>query len=355
MPTQKEVAERAGVSFITVSRVINNGAHVRESTRKRVEQAIRELGYEPSFAGKALNTGKNDTIGVMAPSGFGDMMENAYLMGVLRGIEAACREANKDVLISPITENGNTDYLRPYRQRKVDGMIYIGLRRMNNTILGELANRKIPCVVIGDRPQVNGVCWVDTDNEEAGYETTRRIIDQGHRHIAFHSINEDMYNPNIFGREKGYKRALREAFGSGATISVLRAGYDRESVRGSVLEVFGKPGETPTALFCATDNQVIAALSAFRKLGICVPSDVSLVGFDGFLPSFLIEPEIATNVQPLEDMGRTAVTMLIAQSEQHAAQPHGKVFPVSFIPGQSLAPPRNGQGQNGRKSAESRR
>lgn len=345
MITQKEVAELAGVSFITVSRVVNKEGNVREETRIRVEKAIKELGYVPSFAGKALNSGRNDTIGVMTPARFGEGLENFYLMGVLRGIETACRDRGFDILISPLMEeNPAFDFLRPYKQRKVDGMIYVGLQKMGADLLRELAERRMPCVVVADRPETESLSWIDTDNETSAYETTRRIIELGHRRVAFHGLDERLFNTNIKDRERGYLRAMREAFGTdGEKGLIIRAGHDKKSIYDSIRETFSKSGQDITALFCATDHRVLSALSALRELGIRVPDDVSLVGFDGFLKDYGVYPSIATNEQPLYAMGLRAAEVLIQRIASPIMSKYTEVFPVPFIPGESLAPPNRKQ------------
>jgi len=336
--TQKEVAKLAGVSFITVSRVVNNEGNVKEETRLRVEEAIRRLGYFPSHAGKALNTGKNGTLGIMTPARFGDGMENAYLMGVLRGIELKCRERGQDILLSPMNEDDpNFDFLRPYRQRKVDGMIYVGLRQMPEEMRNEIARRLIPCVVVGDRPAYPYFSWIDTDNETAGYETTRRIWEAGHRAIAFHGLNPGIHNANIADRERGYRRAIRELSGNDADESLIwRADFTREAVRESVAAGYTRAKTKPTALFCSTDNRAIAALEALNGLSLRCPDDLSLVGFDGFIRDIVFSPVMATNEQPLTEMGKAAAGILLDRIDAPDLPRREVIFPVTFVDGESL-------------------
>jgi len=337
--TQKEVAKLAGVSFITVSRVVNNEGNVKEETKRRVEEAIRQLGYFPSHAGKALNSGKNSTIGVMTPARFGEGMENDYLMGVLRGIELVCRERGQDILLSPMSEDDpGFDYLRPYRQRKVDGMIYVGLKLMPDTMRNEIAERLIPCVVVGDRPKYGHLSWIDTDNETAGYEVTKRIWEAGHRNIAFHGISADHYNANISDRELGYRRAIRELSGRDPDERLLwRAGYSREGVKASVIGAYPLCDPKPTAVFCSTDNRAIATLAALSEMGLNCPKDLSIVGFDGFIRDIVYQLSMATNEQPLIDMGKAAAGILLDHIEKPDLPRQEVVFPVAFVDGESLA------------------
>lgn len=338
MVTQKDVAKLAGVSFITVSRVVNNEGNVKEETRQKVEDAIRSLGYFPSFAGKALNCGRNDTIGVMTPDSFGDGMENAYLMGVLRGIELACRERGQDILLSPMSSvRSGFDYLRPYRQRKVDGMIYVGMKAMPAEMIAEIGERSIPCVVVGDRSAHAKISWIDTDNERAGYETTKRIWAKGHRRIAFLGILEELHNENIADRERGFRRAMKELSGADEPEPlVLRADYSRAKTKECVREIIKNAGPRPTALFCATDSMLLAAVTQIHDMGLSVPGDVSLVGFDGFIREEAFHPTFASNEQPLIGMGHRAAEILLEEIANPESPRREEIFPVAFIDGESL-------------------
>jgi LacI family transcriptional regulator len=335
MATQKDVAKLAGVSFITVSRVVNKEGNVKEATRMRVEDAIRKLGYCPSFAGKALNTGRNETIGVMTPDRFGDGMENAYLMGILRGIELACRENGQDILLSPMSSvDPDFDFLRPYKQRKVDGMIYVGLRAMPDEMIREIGERLIPCVVVGDRPGHENLSWVDTDNYTAGFDTTKKILARGHGDIAFLGLRKDIHNENIADRERGFIDAVTTAADGGAR--VIRSGYDKADIRRNVREFLETSEPRPTAIFCATDSMLLAAITEIREMGLSIPEDISLVGFDGFLADYPLKPTLASNEQPLIAMGRKAAEILFEHIRNHSAPRRTEVFPVRFIDGESL-------------------
>lgn len=338
MVTQKEVARLAGVSFITVSRVVNNEGNVKEETRRKVEEAIRTLGYFPSFAGKALNSGRNDTIGVMTPARFGEGMESNYLMSVLRGIEKTCRERRQDILLSPLSEDDpGFDFFRPFRQRKVDGMIYVGLRTLTPEMIAEIEECLIPCVVIGDRPVHEKISWIDTDNESAGYETTKRIWERGHRRIAFHGLSEGISNANIADREMGFRRAIRELSGKEVPEElIVRANYDVAEIRSSVRRAVETISPPPTAIFCSTDNRALAALREISEMGLSVPEDISLVGFDGFLKDYMINPSMATNRQPLVDMGMKATEILLEEIGNGTVSRHEEIFAVDFIDGESL-------------------
>lgn len=340
MVTQKDVANLAGVSFITVSRVINGEPNVKEETRKKVQAAIDQLGYAPSFAGQVLNSGRCNTIAVLTPIPFDQTMRSSYLLNVLVGIEETCRKNEIDMIleVAPIAgSNQNYDYLRPFKQKKVDGIIYVGLKELPEEMLSELAKRKLPCVVIGDRPESSLVSWVDTANYEAGYNTVKKIWEAGHRRIGFVGLHREIYNANISDRERGYIQALHDL---GADYKpeeyIIRTEFESKDVYKDIKNAFTTWKNPPTALFCCADSLVPQAARGINEAGLSVPEQVSLVGFDGFINSSYFNLNVATNVQPLSKMGQKAAEILFNQISEATTTKETAIFNVTFEDGDSL-------------------
>lgn len=158
MVTQKDVASLAGVSFITVSRVINGEKNVREETRRKVQDAINTLNYSPSFAGQALNSGRCNTIAVLTPIPLSQTMQTLYLTNVLAGVERACKKQKVDILFETVPESeydSHFDYLRTYKQRKVDGIIFIGLKRIPEEMTEEIQQKTSNALSSATAPQAN--------------------------------------------------------------------------------------------------------------------------------------------------------------------------------------------------------
>lgn len=340
MVTQKDVAELAGVSFITVSRVINGETNVKEQTRRKVQEAIDKLGYAPSFAGQVLNSGRCNTIAILTPIPFYQSMRTFYLMQLISGIEAGCRKNHLDLLLGFAPEAGTDstyDYLRPYRQKKVDGIIYVGLKQIPEEMIRELEVRKLPCVVIGDRPESDLVSWVDTDNYDAGYNTVKNIWDHGHRKIAFVGLRKEVFNANVIDRERGFIQALRD-LGADYDLEdyIIRTDFDSPDLNVEVREKLRSFKEKPTAIFCCTDSFVPATVRGIRELGLKVPEDISIVGFDGFINSTYFELNTATNPQPLKEMGEKAMEILLHKIKKPSSEKETAVMKVPFQEGESL-------------------
>ena len=342
MVTQKDVAKKAGVSFITVSRVVNNEGNVKEETRIKVENAIKELGYFPSFSGKALNSGKCNTIAVSTPINYDVNGRAEYLMRVLSGIDEVAKSLKCDVLLNNFDEDDTTyDYLRPFRQRKVDGIIYVGLKQMPQIMLDELKTFRFPCVVIGDRLTESSLSWVDTDNFAAGYNSTSQLIQKGHKDIVFFGLDKDVFNQNITHREQGFLKAMKDFLGKDESqCKIIRASYDFDSISKSfedfILEC-KKNNSLPTAIFSATDERIPLMLRILYNNNITVPDEISIVGFDGFLMNNpFLNFQIATNIQPLKEMGQTAAKILFERINNPELEPTSKIFTVPFFQGDSI-------------------
>lgn len=340
MVTQKDVANLAGVSFITVSRVINGEQNVREETRKKVQSAIEQLGYSPSFAGQVLNSGKCNTIGILSPIPFYKAIRSYYQMDLLAGINEVCQKNNVDLLVNIVPEVGkvqNYDYLRAYKQKKVDGIIYIGLRKLPEEMLAELKIRKLPCVVIGDRPESDLVSWVDTDNIQAAKNCVNEIWKRGHRRIAFVGLKKSIYNANITDREKSFVETLTQlGVDYNPKDYIIRTDFDSTDLYKDVENALKFWEVKPTAIFCCTDSCVPGTVKGIQNVGLSVPNDISIVGFDGFINDTYFNMNVATNVQPVQQMGQRAAEILFNHIKNPGAPKEAAVLGVTFEPGETL-------------------
>jgi LacI family transcriptional regulator len=338
MVTQRQVAERAGVSFITVSRVINGRGNVKKQTRLRIEKAIRELGYYPNSQGRALNSGRTSIIGVIAPvlNATGSLEGDTYYSGLLEGVELACRVHRYDLLLSTQRiYDRDFDYLRLYSQKKVDGTVLFGDYKLSRESTKRIEREHIPIVVVGDRPESPAISWVDMDNETGGYASAARLIACGHRRIAFLGVTGR--NANVEDRLTGVRRALSEKGMRLLDKDVFRV--DIRDPSGESLAALLSAEARRTAVVCGTDALAVALLSASTARGIRVPQDLSMIGFDGIQLIHYTNPPIDTNRQPLKDMGFAAAEILFQRIEDPKAPPGRKVFDLEEMTGGSVSSP----------------
>ncbi len=336
MATQKDVAERAGVSFITVSRVINNLGNVRPATRARVEEAIRELRYHPNRQAQALNNGLTHTLALVTPRMFDrPLWDNFYVMNLLSGVEMRGRELGWDVLITTdFDQQGEFDFLRVWHQRKVDGLIFVGLKRFPSEQIAEIEERIIPCVSISDRIASPAVSWVDTGNAAAAADAVARLAAHGHRRFAYLGVNAADYNPNFRDREAAVRRAVAER---GLTLDVFATGTIENAADVSQ-RLYLASTPRATAVIAGNDSVAMHFMTAVAGAGLVCPRDYSIVGFDAEPAGRLRHPPLASYRQPLVEMGQAAVSLLVDQLSGGRTGKIAREFPLEFVDGDSLGP-----------------
>ncbi len=300
--TIRDVARHAGVSPATVSRVLNRSSHpVSERGRRRVLTAARKLSYIPNLLARSLLTQETEAIGVLIPD-----VSNPYYAAILRGIEDAVGPSGRTVIL------GNTDrrpdkqrlYLRALMERRVDGIIIAGgvFGRAEQAITG----RALPVVMIGrHRARLPSV---GIDNVAAGAMATQHLVELGHRRIA--CLAGPAISLTSADRVQGYRRALDAA---GITVEadlVIEVGFTPVRTGDAVVTLFGRAAR-PTAAVAANDQVGIAVIRALHDLGLRVPDDVSVVGFDDTPVASYTVPSLTTVAVPTYDLGRTAVRLLL--------------------------------------------
>jgi len=336
MATQKDVADRAGVSFITVSRVVNHLGNVKPETRARVEEAIRELRYYPNRQAQALNQGFTRTLGLVTPRMFDrPLFDNFYVMSLLSGVEMRGRELGWDVLISTdYDRRGAFDFLRVWHQRKVDGLIFVGLGEIPPQQLDEIASKGIPVVVLSDRIASPAVSWIDTRSAEAVADAIDRLVALGHREFAFLGVTADTdYNPNFRDRQRAAREILA-AKGLGLEVISAPAMFDAGE---ETPKLYLAGSRKATAIISGNDSVALGFMAGLARSGLECPRDYSIVGFDAEPSGRIHRPTLASYAQPLVAMGQAAVTTLLDRLGG-AREKVERTFPLEFVPGGSLGP-----------------
>jgi len=337
MATQKDVADRAGVSFITVSRVVNGLGNVRPETRERVEKAIRDLGYYPNRQAQALNNGLTHTIALVTPRMFGQpLFNNFYVMNLLAGVDSRGRELGWDILMSTDWDReGEFDFLRVWHQRKVDGLVFVGLKQFPSAQRKLIETRRIPCVSLSDRLGSPAVSWVDSANAEAATDAVGRLTALGHRHLAFLGVDPSLdFNPNFQHREAAVRRAAADR---GLTLDVFAQGTI-ETTEELSPRAYLDAGRQATGIIAGNDTVAMSFMAAVARAGLHSPRDYSIVGFDGEPRGRTHNPTLATYAQPLFEMGQAAVQILVDRLVGDNQTKVEKQFPLEFVAGGSLGP-----------------
>lgn len=332
-PTMWDVADRAGVSQATVSLVLNgaDGGRVAEATRARVMEVVEQLGYSTNAFARSLRSGESGMIGFIS-----DEVASAPFAGkLLKGAQELAWETGH-VILSIDTydqralEDAAVEMMLSYRVR---GVVYAA---MYHRVLQVPANLTgVPVVVLNGRDGAGRVPSVYPDEELGGYAATRHLLDAGHRRIAMINIQPpDSDLPAGIGRLAGYRRALAEA-GIEPDPALVRPGIG--IVEDGMLQAreLMQGADAPSAIFCGNDRTAWGAYRALERLGLRVPDDCSIVGFDNqeTLAPYL-DPGLTTVQLPYEQMARRAVEILLGQ---HDGAPMNVPIECSLIQRGSVA------------------
>jgi LacI family transcriptional regulator len=321
-PTIIDVAHRAGVSIKTVSRVMNKEPTVHADTRARVQEAVTALNYRPQLSARSLAGAKSFLIGLLYydPSA-------AFVAGVQRGATLGCREAGRHLVVESLQQDGvdvQSQVESMLAALRPDGMILTPPLCDNPVILETLRASRTPCVLISPAGEGHGMPLVRMDDVLAAEELTNLLIGLGHTAIAFIEGDQSA----SVRRRQGYERALkahRIAVDPGV---MMQGAFDFDSGVAAAQKLFALPAP-PTAIFAANDDMALGALTAAQRLGIAVPHDVAIAGFDDSRAASLVWPALTTVRQPLAEMAMAAVAMLLSGE---AKLDPGHPAPVCVLP-----------------------
>lgn len=325
LATIMDVARLAGVSRTTVSRVLNDSPLVDKETRKRVFAAMKELDYQPSLAARNLRKQETKLIAVLIPN-----ISNLFFASLLEGMEGVAAQNGYNIILCNTWDDPERElrYIRMLENKQVDGVILTALRNPMERVLPYL--KYGPIVFASEYLEDDALPAVTIDNAAASRKAVGHLIALGRQKVAF--IN----GPERFilcgDRRKGYVQALEE---HGLPV---RSEWMRQSdftiVGGfrSAQELFALPSP-PTAVFAANDEMAIGAIQAIQQLGLQVPEDVAVVGFDDNPMATVVKPSLSTIGQPVHRMGAEVIKLLLAclEDKERIARPRRIVLETNLI------------------------
>lgn len=334
--TIRDVARAAGVSVATVSRVVNGTAVVRDETRLRVEGEVARLGYSPNAAARSLITSRTSTVGVVLPDIWGE-----YFSEIIRGIDFSARQAGYHVLVSSShSDAGETrDVLRAMHGR-VDGVIVMSPHEPARALEGSLP-ASLPAVFLNSAPGGTGRPALSVDNRGGARAMTARLLELGHRRVAF--VTGPPSNFDAAERRRGFGDALRAAGLAPATAVEISGDFSEESGERAG-EAISRLSPRPTAVFAANDSMAIGVLLALRRAGLAVPDDVAVAGFDDIPVARFAHPPLSTVRHDIRSLGERAFVRLLAEIETEDPSPAAReVLPFGLVlresTGGEVAPP----------------
>lgn len=337
MPTIIDVAKKAGVSIKTVSRVMNNQTNVRDSTRQRVHLAMEQLDYSPSDAARQLRTGKSLAIGMLysdPSSGYQSRLNHAMMQ--------ACSGAGRYLVVGLFEEKGGSwqDQLEAFIDRTKVNNIVLVPPMCDSSILQEyLFKRGIQFVLMSPSHTAPGLSAVSMDDQLAAREMTQYLLDLGHRrigHIAGHPAHIAS-----FLRRQGYEEAIVSAGLPRPGDDLVGDGkFDFRLALASAEKMLSQKNR-PTAIFAASDDMAAAVFMAAGRLGLSIPEDISIVGFDDVSIAQTIWPALTTVAQPFDAMAAECIRILrgAASAGQEASRADLVVVPHEIVVRNSCAAP----------------
>ncbi len=306
--TLEEIGKLAGVSRSTVSRVLNDHPHVRPEVRALVHSTIEQTGYLPNQAARALASKQTGLIGLVMPTDVDELFGDPYYSTLVHGIQEGCAEMGSAFSIFPVYDKGGetTVLSALVAQGFVDGIIVTAGPRSDD-LIKTLSHRGKPLVVVGHPGIQANYQRVDVENREGSRAAVEHLHHLGRRRIGFIGTTPDY----LFGAERleGYREALAAA-DTPFHDRLVRL-VEKPTAAEAYVAARSILPENPDALYVATDPMAVGVLRALSEGGRRVPEDVAVVGFDGLPNATPTDPPMTTVVQPVAEVGRTAVRLLL--------------------------------------------
>jgi LacI family repressor for deo operon, udp, cdd, tsx, nupC, and nupG len=331
----REVAKRAGVSTATVSRVLSRPDIVSPDTRVRVLKAVERLGYAPNSVAKNLRTLKSSKLLVTVPD-----ISNPFFALILQGIEDRAQKNGYSVLVGDTQHDECREerYALMLKQKEADGLIFLGHRlpKAAATVVREMAPRCAPVVNGCEFSAELGVPSVHIDNARAASEAMDHLYELGHERIGI--VTGPLVSPLSRDRLEGVMAAAR-ARGAADGVLVAQGDFSIKSGGEAAARLLGY-ADHPTAVFCFNDEMAMGVLDTARRHGLCVPTDLSVVGFDDIRFAQCTDPPLTTIAQPMREIGEGTVHLLLGILSGSRIAPVSVTLPHHLQVRASTAPPR---------------
>ncbi|HET9896976.1 MAG TPA: LacI family DNA-binding transcriptional regulator [Streptosporangiaceae bacterium] len=330
--TIRQVADLAGVSIATVSRVMNGHADVAESTREAVRRVVREHGYRTSQ--RARPGASTGLVGVTLP-----MVHSGYFATILAGISEALYEHDMRVVLCPTRHSlsRETSLLDHLTAGETDGAILV-LPEETGQDLQALVDQGFPFVVVDPLTELTeGIQVVCAAHSSGASQVTRHLLELGHQRIGVLAGPRGWLATEE--RMRGYRAAMAEAALLPDPELIHHSPFRLDGGRDGADRLLAL-ADPPTAIFALNDSMAVGAIQAASARGIGVPADLSIAGFDDTLEAGICVPALTTVRQPLAELGRTAVSVLLRQIENRSFEPLRMELATSLVIRASTAPPR---------------
>ena len=319
-----DVADEAGISYATVSRVINNKDHVSPEKRERVLRAMAQLGYVANMQARSLAGGESRVVGLLV-----DYLSSSYMDEIIRGIDEALDAENYDLMLYTTHRRKTKEsaYVTKLTRRLADGLLLI-LPRNASAYLDTLRQRQFPHVLVDYLSDKQNAPSVSTTNFRGAYDAMSFLLSLGHQRIGF--ITGTMEFGCARDRLDGYRTALTD-HGLPVDPQLICEGNFMQPQGYEGAQRLLSLDERPTAIFASNDMMAFGVMEAARERGLRLPEDLSIVGFDDIPQSPYVHPALTTVRQPLEEMGRSAARLLLKYIAHPSAEIERIELPTRLV------------------------
>jgi LacI family transcriptional regulator len=320
--TIKDVAKEANVSIATVSRVLNGHTGYSKATEEKVLKAIKDLGYQPNAFARGLINNKSNTVAILFPE-----VSSQFSSKILRGVEEEVHGFESSVIVCNTASHGQRTmkYLQLLAEKRIDGILFVS-EIITDEYYRTLKAMKIPVVLVATESYQYPLPFVKVNDKHAAFTATDFLLKKGHTKIGMISGNKEDV---IAGQPRidGYMQALlQKGIPVNEDYLSFAKGFSFEDGLKHLPQLLQQAPDL-TAVFAASDSIAMGAVSAAAKMGIRIPEDLSIIGYDNLPISEMSIPPLTTIAQPLEDMGKVAARMLFSmmqtgQLEESRIMPH---------------------------------
>jgi len=323
-----DVAKRAGVSVSTVSKALNNRAHVNQKTREKVRQIAKQLKYHPSAFGRGLVLQKTGNIGFVIDRTPLRIFSNPFHSRVLDGIEEELLRQDYNLLISAHSLLHDKESMPKFvREKNVDGLILSG--KISDRLILDLYLRGTPLVLVDNHIAQQDIDCVVTDNVNGAKQAVNHLLELGHRKIGM--LRGSSKHVSVIERWQGYSEAMKSANLTPDKRWIAEGDVTTEGGMSAMEKLLAQTKELPTAIFAFNDAMATGAMKVLRANSIRVPEDISIVGFDDTDEAVHVIPPLTTIHVAKEEMGRVAAQLLIRRIQRKKAVPQRVVLTTHLV------------------------
>lgn len=316
-----DVAREAGVSMATVSRVVNGNPNVKPTTRKRVVEAIDQLGYRPNAVARGLASKRTTTVGVIIPD-----ISSIFFSELARGIEDIATMYKYNIILSNSDQNKEKEIhlINTMLEKQVDGIVFMG-GEITKEHEETFKKSPVPVVLSATIDDNKEFPSVNIDYRQAAYDAVEAFINKGHKRIGM--LTGTLEDPiNGYQKYSGYKQALQEADIELDEALIVIGDYSYNSGLNAMKE-FLQLENRPSALFASTDEMALGLIHGAQDAGYKIPEDFEIIGFDNTRLATMVRPALTTVVQPMYDIGAVSMRLLTKLMNKEEVTDNAVVLP----------------------------